>query len=157
MKGVVCVVESVCKEKLIQQRCLICCDQPVQFRDVSDIFSASDEVVKGHRDPLLLKLPRQSSKVDGVADLLCHILQVPDGLVVCDVRRRVLGEQNEDRDERKDNEVACVEPLPSVGSQVDGVQPHLHGVGGHEGGRLGGVRRRGGADAELLHCFADFL
>ena len=50
-----------------------------------------------------------------------------------------------------------MQPLAGAGAQVDRVQPHLHGVGGHEGGRLGGVGCRGGADAELVHCILVLL
>ena len=61
-------------------------------------------------------------------------LQVVDCLLVRDVRGRVLGEQDQHRDEREDDEVAGVQPLTGAGAQVDGVQAHLHGVGRHQGG-----------------------
>ena len=68
------------------------------------------------------------------------ILQVADALVVADVRRSILHEQNEDRDEGKDDQVACVQSLPRRSAQVDRVEAHLHRVGRHEGASLAGRR-----------------
>ena len=58
-------------------------------------------------------------------------------------------EEDEDRDEGQDDQVASVQPLPRRGAQVDRVEAHLHRVGRHEGAGLA-VGRGGGGEADLV-------
>ena len=63
--------------------------------------------------------------------------------------RPILRQQDKDRDERQDEHVCRVHPLPELGPQVDRVEAHLHRVRGHERGR-GRVPRGGGGQRDAV-------